>query len=388
MRLYQIIKVLAKKYSIYLLVLNFGFRNKEIDLSELDYCKDAAYIPVENNIMLLFQRTLFKISPILFFALCAKAREGQFITRKQIKQGYQLYMELDFEAIHIFRLYMAPFVQQYIDHGYRGTIHLDLDDIESVTRTAISNMYAQNGDMSAAKVFSRDSKEYEKVEEKWLPMMDRVFVCKEIDRKRLIEKFQLTQVEVLPNVVELPKVEFGNRKNSLFTFLFVGVLDYFPNQEGLIYFCEQILPIIKTFTATPFKVRLVGNGEKEALIARFAHLSEIEVVGFVPNIQQAYTVADAVIVPVRVGGGTRIKILEAFSFRLPVVSTSIGAEGIEVRNHFHLLIGDSPDKFARACVQLLEDDGLGTRLSQNGYALLKKSYLPAALDSVLIGTID
>jgi glycosyltransferase involved in cell wall biosynthesis len=89
--------------------------------------------------------------------------------------------------------------------------------------------------------------------------------------------------------------------------------------------------------------------------------------------------SDAVVVPVRAGGGTRIKILEAFSFQRPVVSTSTGTEGIAARDGEHLLIGDSPEKFAEQCLRLMGDPALGACLAANARRLDEEEYSMEAL---------
>ncbi|MBW8010747.1 MAG: glycosyltransferase [Chloroflexi bacterium] len=388
MRAYQTVNTLSKKYHIYMLILNFGYRNKVVDSESLDYCEKAIYIPVDNNIFLILQRMLFKLSPTLFFLLLSKPKEGQFITRKQIKKCYHFFAGHDFETIHVFRLYMAPFVQPYRDDGFQGKIQVDLDDIESFASIGMSQLYRQHGEKKTARKFSQNAKVYKNEERKWLPTMDRVFVCKESDRLKLIENYQISQVEVLPNVVAMPKAVKGSHPDTIFTFLFVGVLDYFPNYDGLIYFCKQVLPLIKQISTTKFKVKIVGNGVKEKLVSQFAHLPEVDVVGFMPDIWQVYAGADAVIVPLRAGGGTRIKILEAFSFQKPVISTPIGAEGIQAEHETHILIGETPNKFAQSCVRLIEDQDLRHLLSKNSYALFQEKYAPHVLDPILIGEVD
>jgi glycosyltransferase involved in cell wall biosynthesis len=87
-----------------------------------------------------------------------------------------------------------------------------------------------------------------------------------------------------------------------------------------------------------------------------------------------YDRADVVVVPLRAGGGTRIKVLEAFAHRVPVVATPMGAEGLEVSPGRHLLVGDGPDALAAACLRLLRDPALGRQLAADAHALVKRRY--------------
>lgn len=103
----------------------------------------------------------------------------------------------------------------------------------------------------------------------------------------------------------------------------------------------------------------------------------------VPDVAPEYEKAAVVVVPLRAGSGTRIKILEAFSFRRPVVSTSIGAEGLGVRHEQELLIADTPEQFAAACARLLTDAQLRNRLVESAYSFFRADYSVDRARSVL-----
>jgi glycosyltransferase involved in cell wall biosynthesis len=103
----------------------------------------------------------------------------------------------------------------------------------------------------------------------------------------------------------------------------------------------------------------------------------------VAHLPALYRQADAVVVPVRAGGGTRIKILEAFAEGVPVISTSIGAEGIDARPDVHILMADTPEAFAVQCRRLRRDAALVEALVRNAFALVSARYSPAALAACL-----
>jgi glycosyltransferase involved in cell wall biosynthesis len=117
----------------------------------------------------------------------------------------------------------------------------------------------------------------------------------------------------------------------------------------------------------------LGTGAPDA-VQQLARIPEVRVIGAVPDLTPWYRDADAVVVPLRAGGGTRIKVLEAFSFRRPVVSTSLGVEGIDVVPDEHVLLGDSPDELAMQCQRLMDDRHLGEMLVERAYALLVSAY--------------
>jgi glycosyltransferase involved in cell wall biosynthesis len=125
--------------------------------------------------------------------------------------------------------------------------------------------------------------------------------------------------------------------------------------------------------STPFRLRIVGAGADHSIAALSSH-AEVDFVGEVASVGAEYAAADAAIVPVLAGGGTRIKVIEAFAHQRPVVSTSMGAEGIEAQPERDLLLGDDPEAFAAACLRLMQDEALRQRLTLSALALVTRDY--------------
>jgi glycosyltransferase involved in cell wall biosynthesis len=143
-----------------------------------------------------------------------------------------------------------------------------------------------------------------------------------------------------------------------------------------------VLPMIRRVAPRPFTVSIVGAGIAAGL-DRLGDIHEIRLRGAVPDVAPWYRASHAAIVPLRAGGGTRIKIIEAFSYRRPVVSTSVGSEGLAVRNDEHLLIADTPFDFARACARLMAEPDLSTRLVESAYALFTAAYSTESLATAI-----
>jgi glycosyltransferase involved in cell wall biosynthesis len=155
--------------------------------------------------------------------------------------------------------------------------------------------------------------------------------------------------------------------------LFFGRLDYFPNVDAVDFFCAQILDPLRRLVPA-FRLRIVGAGSDTSMRALVDRHSELELVGLVDDIGAELALADAAIVPLRSGGGTRLKILEALAAGCPVVSTTAGAEGLEVTDDLHLLLRDDAESFASAIQSVIEDSKLAQRLSQAGRALAEERY--------------
>ena len=144
--------------------------------------------------------------------------------------------------------------------------------------------------------------------------------------------------------------------------LFVGTLDYFPNADAAAFLCKEIVPRLRASLDRPLRVRVVGAQPTRAL-RTLARGADVEIAGFVTDVTDAYRDADVVVVPLRVGGGTRIKVLEAFAHGRPVVTTTAGVDGIDARDGEHLVVADDPDAFAGACARLLRDRELAAALT-------------------------
>jgi polysaccharide biosynthesis protein PslH len=150
-----------------------------------------------------------------------------------------------------------------------------------------------------------------------------------------------------------------------------GLMHYRPNIDGAAYFVQEILPRI--LSARPDAVfYIVGAGATDEL-KRLAGPNVI-VTGTVPDVRPYVQDASVFVVPLRMGGGTRLKVLEGLSMEKPVVSTSIGCEGIDVVHDEHLLVADDPDAFADAVLALMNDRQRAGELGRRGRILVEQGY--------------
>lgn len=284
------------------------------------------------------------------------------------------------ELIHVFRFYKAPFVTALLG---KVSCQLDLDESEANTRRRLTDLARLNGDKLRASLWESEAKFFEQAEGKLLPAFERIFVSSECERGLLLEAHPRLQVEVLPNVVAIPASSRMDRRRGPFTFLFLGGLGYYPNEDGVRYFIREILPILAAQAIGDFRVVVAGGGASANLKNLMANAPFIESSGFVPNLEALYQEADVVLIPLRAGGGTRIKALEAFAHQVPVVSTPLGVEGLPVKDGAELLIGNGAEEFAHACVRLMENAALGSNLALSAYQLVKTRFSSQVLDAKL-----
>lgn len=305
--------------------------------------------------------------------------------RAAVARVAQTVQEGAFKAVHVFRLYMMPVVREVLllPPSRRPKIVLDMDDDEACTCLRLAD-HARLLHRSAAllKVKARQAATLEKM---YLGRCDRVYLCNEADSGALKQRLEGVRCLAIPNAVSLPQRAPAREQSSLVhRFLFVGTMSYEPNEDAALYFSGDILPRIRRAAARPVQFVIAGLNPGPRIQA-LANKEEIAVAGFVADLAGLYLEAGTVVVPVRVGGGMRIKALEAFSYHCPVVSTSIGVEGIAAVPDRHLLLGDSADSFAEQCLRLINDPSLGRRLSTQAYELVSTEYGMAAMQERIRG---
>jgi glycosyltransferase involved in cell wall biosynthesis len=181
-----------------------------------------------------------------------------------------------------------------------------------------------------------------------------------------------TTVHVVPNGVNSRSFAPPAGRCDAGTLLFFGTLSYGPNADGLVWFCEQVLPRVRQ-SKPDVRLEVVGLDPPPRVTA-LGRLPGVQVTGFVPDIRPKLWSATMCVVPLLAGGGTRLKILEALAAGCPVISTTVGAEGLELMDGKHLLIADDPEEFARDVVALLESDALRHRLADAGRRAVAEKY--------------
>jgi len=197
-----------------------------------------------------------------------------------------------------------------------------------------------------------------------------VVAVSETDAKRMREMFSLDDVSSVPTGVDLEYFDRPGRENARqFDVVFVGSMDWMPNQDGVRFFLSDVLPRLRNIVPQA-TVGIVGRQPPPELRILAERAGGVTVTGTVPDVRPYLWGSALSIVPLRIGGGTRLKIYESMAAGTPVVSTSIGAEGLDVQDGNTIRLADAPQAFADACADLLQDNAARTRISQAGRQLV------------------
>jgi glycosyltransferase involved in cell wall biosynthesis len=251
---------------------------------------------------------------------------------------------------------------------------VDLDDLED---HKIRSMLLNEEITLRRRLFlRRNLRGWQRNQRRLANRTDVIVLCSEIDRVRLGGN-----VAVVPNSVRDPGAR--SRAADRRTILLVGFFWYTPNTDAAEFFITSVLPLLQR-RVPDVEVRLVGEPSDRVRSLASDH---VQVVGMVEDLGPEYDAAMIAVAPVRVGSGTRVKIIDAFAQRVPVVATTLAAEGLDVRNGVHCLLADDAQGFADACADLLENASLRDRLGAAGRALYEANFSPTAVTQGVLNAI-
>lgn len=226
---------------------------------------------------------------------------------------------------------------------------------------------------------------------RWEAMICRRYDCvvmvSDEDRRMMLRAApDLADVRVVPNGVDVEHYTPDSWNPDLNTLLYNGALTYSANLDAVRYFAEAVYPILAREMPS---VRLLVTGRTTGVDLRgISDCPGVELVGYVDDIREVLRRAGACVVPLREGGGSRLKILEAMAAGVPVVSTSMGAEGIDAVDGTHLLIADKPEELAGAIARVLQDQTLSNRLASAARSLVEERYSWESIGAQFVDVVE
>jgi glycosyltransferase involved in cell wall biosynthesis len=277
-----------------------------------------------------------------------------------------------FDAVHAETMITAPFAAEVHTRHPRASLVIDLPDIASHYR-ARALVSSRRGLLRPRAV--REAVQIAQLyglEHALFGAAAAIFVCSAIDRDRIVHRVSPERVLVVPNCTHigapLPPAPPDGRM-----LVFVGTMSYQPNDEGVRWFCEAVWPRVRGAVADARFV-VVGKSPSPEVQALGRTVPGVTVTGEVEEVRPYLTEAVATVVPLLTGGGTRLKILESMAASRAVVSTRIGAEGIDATDGEHLVLADEPAALSSACVRMLLESSWRDRIASGGRARAEAAY--------------
>ena len=323
-----------------------------------------------------YQSRYLKALPMLF------SRKPIFLNNNLLLRSEKLEAYLhalnwaDFDLIHIERISLAHSLLDNITEIRKQKVCavIDLDELESEVIARSLAHTNSNGSTSFGKYLRRlDLQRLRRYESEVIPRFDACTVSSDIEMHNLSRLGFASKIEVIPNSIDTGYYEPHSPDESVNPdILFVGQMSYSPNVDAVTYFVEKIFPsVLKKVPSARFMI--VGQKPSERVM-KLHDASHVIVTGEVPDTRVYHEQCTVIVTPIRYGGGTRIKILEAMAMKKAVVSTSVGAEGIPVTHGRDILIADKEDEFAAQCVKLIEDRTLNRTIGEQAREFVCRYY--------------
>jgi polysaccharide biosynthesis protein PslH len=364
---------LNRTHKVYVLVAN----DTEIPLVPADYPAEGVWSVQTKTSS---APKLLRILGILFPPICLLSRRVIADWHFPIKMSaFDHYIsELsgeDVNRIVVFRFYLHGLGQIISRYYPSAKLELDMDDLESFTRVSVAGCLIRMKRYRESIQWMVSAVQYVLLELFITRSYSTVWLASAQDGSYL-RKHIIQNIEERPNRIPLPDLKDINNpnKSDILRLLFVGTLNYPPNEEAILYLLNKIQPEIEKRLKRPWKLCVVGRHASPLLAQLLEDAARVEFFPDAERLEFFYAAAQIIIVPLRSGGGTKLKSIEAFSYRRPLVSTRHGMRGIGATAGIHYLAAETPDQFADAIALLANDPLLAERISQDGETFCRESY--------------
>ncbi|MEO8464685.1 MAG: glycosyltransferase [Gammaproteobacteria bacterium] len=357
-RSYQMLRALAREHRVTYLALDDGSFPDAVELAR-EYAHRVVTVPF---------RSAAKMSPTFFLELLSNLFSPlpYAVGRYRSPQLCQKIRELAADADLLVCDFLAP--SSNVPDSLPCRTVLFQHNVES----AIWERHAAVPQLSLRGAYMRlQWRRMLRVEAAQCRRFDHVVAVSEQDVRLMRDQYLVRSISCIPTGVDIEYfAPAPTQQRSDSEIVFVGSMDWLPNDDGIRWFVEHIFDLVRS--AVPnVRLTIVGRSPTAALM-KLARRPGVEVTGTVPDVRPYLSRATVSIVPLRIGSGTRLKIYEAMAMGVPVVSSTIGAEGLPLTSGKHLLIADAPSDQAAAVISILRDRALAERLAANAQHFVRE----------------
>ena len=291
----------------------------------------------------------------------------------------RLFTENDFDVVQVESIHLMNYLRTIRASPKRALVICDWLNIES----ELMQRYSEQEKSAPRRAYARRTARLMKdFEQRALSEFDAHIAVSERDAEALRSVNTSAKVFVIENGVDSSYyASAGSGSPARKRIVFVGSMDYHANVEGVVKFARNVWPAVQQ--QKPGLVFTIVGKDPAPVVRDLSSIKGIEVTGTVADVRPYYREAVVAIVPLNVGGGSRLKILEAMAAGVPVVSTTLGAEGLQVRDGENILIADGDDRLTKAVIDLVNDEKLRAQIVSGGHALVAERYDWARLGAKL-----
>ncbi|AKB17635.1 glycosyltransferase family 4 protein [Methanosarcina sp. WH1] len=367
---YNIIKQLSKKGIKSHLICNICSNKYMNDINLLEDQLNIKIHPLKTP----YFSALYKMKIVIFDRMYPEVHRFNTIDNRNFISS--LLSNNDFNIIHAQHSVEAePTIQAALNSNFNGCKILTLHNVDHLNFIRQTD-HQKNPLMKMAR--KRVSLRFKEHELDMIQKFDHLFVVSDIDKSVFMANgIPEDKIDIIPNGVDCSSFNIskfhGEDKLIHPNILFMGKLSYQPNIIGIKNYLKYIHPLIKNKISN-IKLYIIGKECPDWLIKYSRTDDSVEVIGFVEDVKPYIFGSDVCIAPLTSGSGTRLKILEYMAMSKPVVSTTIGAEGLEVENNKNILIADIWNEFADRIIEVLNDKELATTIGNNSRKLVEDKY--------------
>jgi len=193
------------------------------------------------------------------------------------------------------------------------------------------------------------------------------------DEEQMRNEYGLERTAAVPTGVDINYFSSSGIPSEKYNVVFTGSMDWLPNEDAMQYFIREIMPLVRK-EIPELTLTVVGRNPYATLVELSKRDTRIVVTGRVDDVRPYIEQASVYVVPIRIGGGTRLKIYEAMAMGKPVLSTTVGAEGLPVKNNEEVMLADSAEDFAAALTRLLRDEKAARELGGRGAKVVREKF--------------
>jgi len=378
LRNFNILSELAKYYTIHFFSYRQGKEPANLNGRLAQICASIHTIPLNNRTYSFFNKVTSRIRSL------AHVKPGFAVSKDEssLKKAIEACLRDHHIACVIS---ISPWVT-FTDLSNRTVpVIMDEQNVEFLRLKELSAI-----EKNPVRKFSRflDYRTMRSYELKLIRTVNAVTVVSDADALRFKNLYPDREYPVVPNGVDTEYWKFDFKRSGTKKIVFSGGMSYFPNHDAMEFFLKSIYPLVlKSDPAV--QLTIAGkNPQPELISLARSFQGSVTCTGFLNDIRPSVYEASVCIVPIRAGGGTRLKILEAMAAGVPVVSTSKGAEGLAVVDKEHLLIADTPESFTNAVITLLSNDDVRYSLASHARKLVEGTYSWVSIAGLMKKTID
>lgn len=363
-RTYQMLKALKRKHYIVYLTLDGGEAAPDACQRAEEYCHELITVPHRTRAKFSpgFYADLARnlVSPLPYFMQKYASREMRRKIEERLKTERFDLLVCDFLNPSINVPEELPCPAALFQHNVEAMIWRRHYEVQK-NQVKRAYLYGQ----------WRKTVAFEK---QMCHRFDKVIAVSAEDRIVMEREYGLRGVMDVPTGVDTeyfrPSGKIQAEPNHL---VFTGSMDWLPNEDAIRYFTDEVLPRIKQ-TIPDVKLTVVGRNPSAALVELGRRDPSISVTGRVEDVRPFMERASAYVIPLRIGGGTRLKVFEAMAMETPLVSTTIGVEGLPVHDGVETLIGDTAEEFSAAVIRVLTNPALAQRIGKQAAERVREEF--------------